>query len=212
MQRILIIGAGGHAQVVADILWRMRDAGERVLPVGFVDDNIALQGQEFLGLPVLGATSERTAIAHDAAIVAIGNGRVRRDLFEALRQAGERFALARHPGTVVAPDVSVQDGAMLCAGVVVNTGTTIGANVILNTGCTIDHHNRISDHVHIAPGVHTGGEVVVGEGALIGIGAIVLPQRRIGAGSIVGAGALVRDDVPDKVMVVGVPARIIRSW
>jgi sugar O-acyltransferase (sialic acid O-acetyltransferase NeuD family) len=212
MQRILIIGAGGHAQVVADILWRMRDAGERVLPVGFVDDDPALQGQEFLGLPVLGAIDERTHIVHDAVIVAIGNGQVRRNLFDSLRQDGERFAIARHPATIVAPDVNVQDGAMLCPGVIVNTGTMIGANAILNTGCTIDHHNRIGDHVHIAPGVHTGGEVTVGEGALIGIGATVMPQRRIGAGSIVGAGALVRDDVPDRVVVVGVPARIIKSW
>lgn len=100
---------------------------------------------------------------------------------------------------------------MICAGVVVNTGSVIGADVILNTGCTVDHHNRIGDHAHIAPGVHMGGEVEVGEGALVGIGATVMPRKRIGAWSVVGAGTLVTRDVPDGVVVVGAPARVVRE-
>ena len=98
---------------------------------------------------------------------------------------------------------------MICAGVVVNPGSAIGANVILNTGCTVDHHNRIEDHAHIAPGVHMGGDVHIGEGALVGIGATVMPQRRVGAWSVVGAGALVHADIPDHVIAVGSPARVI---
>lgn len=210
--KVLIIGAGGHGQVVADILLRMREAGTEVTPVGYLDDDATRRDQMVLGLPVLGRIEELGGIAHDAVVVAIGNNAFRRGLFRALQEQGEEFFTARHPSAIIAPDVSVGAGSMMSAGVIVNTGSSIGENVILNTGCTVDHHNRIADHVHIAPGVHLGGEVEIGEEALVGIGATVMPRRRIGKGSVVGAGALVHGDVPDGVVVVGVPARIIQYF
>jgi sugar O-acyltransferase (sialic acid O-acetyltransferase NeuD family) len=209
--RVLIVGAGGHAQVVADILLRMRDCGEAVEPVGYMDDNQALAGQMYLGLPVLGTTSDIGKLAHDAIVVAVGDNDIRRRLFDRLRQAGERFVTACHPQAVIAPDVTIGAGTMVCAGVIINPGAAIGANVILNTSCSIDHHNRIGDHVHIAPGVHLGGEVAVGEGTMVGIGATVMGRRRIGTWSVVGAGSLVTHDVPDGVKVVGNPARVVNG-
>jgi len=197
--------------VVADVLSRMRGAGAAVTPVGYLDDNPALAGQSLLGLPVLGATVHLDTFAHDALIVAIGDNATRQHLFETLQSRGEHFVVARHPSAVVAPDVRIGLGSMICAGVVVNPGSIVGANVILNTGCTIDHHNHIDNHVHIAPGVHLGGDVSIGEGTLVGIGATVMPRRRIGDWSVVGAGALVRTDLPDGVVAVGVPARIVRN-
>jgi sugar O-acyltransferase (sialic acid O-acetyltransferase NeuD family) len=201
--RIVILGAGGHAQVVADILWRMRDGGQDVLPMAYLDDNAALHGQSFLNVPVLGATDKLTEIEHEAVIVAVGSNRIRQKLFLGLQEQGATFAIACHPTAVIAPDVQLGPGSMICANVVVNTGAAIGQNVILNTACTVDHHNRIGDHAHIAPGVHLGGDVWVGEGALVGIGAIVLPQRRIGRWATVGGGAVIVRDVATGVTTVG---------
>ncbi|MBE2199109.1 MAG: acetyltransferase [Anaerolinea sp.] len=195
MSRVVIIGAGGHAQVIADILWRMRDAGLDVLPVAYLDDNAALHGQAFLDVPVVGAVDQLGQVEHEAVIVAIGNGRIRQKLFLGLQAQGVQFAVARHPTAVIAPDVQIGPGTMICANVVVNTGAVIGQNVILNTACTVDHHNCIGNHAHIAPGAHLGGDVQVGEGTLVGIGAVVLPQRRLGDWSTVGGGAVVVKDV-----------------
>lgn len=207
---ILIIGAGGHGQVVADILLRMMDAGMGVVPMGFLDDRRDLLGRSLLGIPILGEFRDRNNIQHDASIVAIGANGDRKAISLLLREEGRAFALARHPGSIIAPDARAGAGSMICAGSIVNTGSIIGEAVILNTGSTVDHHNEIENYVHIAPGAHLGGEVVVGEGALIGIGATVMPGRRIGAWSIVGAGALVHRDVPERSVVAGVPARVIR--
>jgi sugar O-acyltransferase (sialic acid O-acetyltransferase NeuD family) len=209
--RVLIIGAGGHGQVVADILLRMRDADLGNTPVGFLDDRKDLVGQTLLGVPILGAIADHNNIQHDAIIVAIGVNETRKRVFQLLQQKGQAFAIAQHPMSIVAPDVQIGAGSMICAGAVINTGTTVGAAVILNTGCTIDHHNHIGNYVHIAPGTHLGGEVEVGEGALIGIGATVMPRKRVGAWSIVGAGALVHRDVPARSVVVGVPCRVIKK-
>jgi sugar O-acyltransferase (sialic acid O-acetyltransferase NeuD family) len=212
MARVVILGAGGHAQVVADILLRAAEAGSSANPVAYLDDNRALYGRVLLGLPVLGSLAELDSVEHDAVIVGIGDNEVRRGLYRVLAERGEQFAIARHPAAVLAPDTQVGPGTMICAGVVVNTGSVIGADTILNTGCTVDHHNRVKDHAHIAPGVHLGGEVLVDEGALVGIGATVMPRCSLGAWSTVGAGACVTQPVPSGVTVVGIPARPIRNY
>ena len=207
MHRVLIIGAGGHAQVVADILKCAHDAGEGVNPIGYLDDDSDLIGQTLLDLPVFGTLADVVNVPHDALIVALGDNATRRRVFDHLRQSGEQFAIARHPTSIIASDVSIGEGTMICAGVIVNPGSVIGQNVILNTGCTIDHHNKIGDHVHIAPGAHLGGEVVIGTGGLVGIGAPIIPRCQIGEWAIVGASACVTKSVPAGVTVVGVPAK-----
>jgi sugar O-acyltransferase (sialic acid O-acetyltransferase NeuD family) len=207
MTNVLVIGAGGHGLVVADILLRAHDAGVELRPVGFLDDDKALVGSTVLGLPVLGAGAQSREHDHDAVIVAIGDNMVRKRAYEEATSRGERLATAVHPRAVVAPDVRLGDGVMVCAGVVVNPGTIIGENVILNTGCSVDHHNNIGAHAHIAPGVRLGGAVSVGEGALVGIGAVVAPGLSLGEGCTVGAGAVVLRNVPPGITVVGNPAR-----
>lgn len=209
--QVIIIGGGGHAQVVADILLRAQEQNAFIQPVGYVDDDPTLTGQRLAGLPVLGCLEQLSAIPHEAVVIAIGDNETRQRLFVNLQGRGECFAIARHPRAVIAPDVFVGPGCMIAANVVVNTGSVIGANVILNTGCTVDHHSHIGDHVHIAPGVHLGGRVTVDDGSLIGIGATVMPGRHVGAWSIVGAGALIHRDLSEKVVAVGVPARILKQ-
>lgn len=209
--RVLILGAGGHGQVVADILLCMSKAGQEISPVGFMDDNGSLTGGQLLGLPVIGPLSQLAYVPHDAVIIGIGNNHIRQQIFARLSSQREQFVIARHPGSIVAADVRLGAGTVICAGVVVNTGTTIGANVILNTGCTVDHHNQIASHTHIAPGVHLAGQVEVGEGTLVGIGANVIPCRTIGAWSTIGAGSVVTKDIPSYALAVGMPARIVRQ-
>ncbi len=207
--RVIILGAGGHAQVVADILWRMAESGVNITPVAYLDDNPALKSQEILDIPVLGGTAVLPSIPHEAVIIAIGSNLTRCQLYQTLKAHGEQFVTARHPTAVIAPDVQIEPGCMICANAVVNTGSILGANVILNTSCTVDHHNQIEDHAHIAPGVHLGGNVRIGEGALVGIGATVMPQRQIGAWSRIGAGAVVTQNLPKRVTAVGIPAKPI---
>jgi sugar O-acyltransferase (sialic acid O-acetyltransferase NeuD family) len=207
--RIIILGAGGHAQVIADALRRAREAGAACDLVGFLDDNPALAGQVRLGLPILGSISTLAQHDHDGCVIGIGDNRLRAHIFRQLRALGEQVVTVIHPRAMVAPDVTVGVGVVIFAGVVVNTGTTVGENVVLNTGCTVDHHNIVADHAHIAPGAHLGGDVRIGEGALVGIGATVMPQRSVGVWSVVGAGALVHRDVLDRATVIGVPATAI---
>ncbi len=210
--RILILGAGGHAQVVADALHNAHAAGNPCQPIGYVDDNPAIQGQLLLGLPVLGTISQTATIEYDALVIAIGNNCIRSKLYLQFQQQGATFATVCHPRAIIAQNVTLGPGTVVFAGAVINTGSRIGANSILNTACTVDHHTCIGDHVHIGPGVHMGGDVRIGDGTLVGIGATVMPQRQVGTWSTVGAAALVHDDVPAQVTVVGMPAQILNKY
>jgi sugar O-acyltransferase (sialic acid O-acetyltransferase NeuD family) len=211
MINVLILGAGGHGHVVADILLQTNQARADCKVVGFLDDDPALADTAILGLPVLGAIAQIGEFNHDAVIIAVGDNRVRARLFQLLRAQGKRMVNAIHPSAVLAPNVRLGEGVMICAQVVVNTSTVIGDTVILNTGCTVDHHNAIGAHAHIAPGVHLGGNVSIGDGALVGIGAAVIPGRSIGDWAVIGAGAVVIKDVPAHTTAVGVPAQVIKQ-
>ena len=209
--RILILGGGAHAQTIADVLLQLADAGRDVAVAGFLDDDPALVGANYQGIAVLGPIALASTIEHDCAIVGIGNNRVRRQIFTAMRATGLQFTTVRHPSAVLARDVKVGSGCYIGATAVVSVASQIGANVILNGTSCLGHHNIVGDHVHIGPGVTTAGNVTIGEGTQIGIGANILPGRTIGAHCIVGAGAVVTHDVADGASVVGIPARPLQS-
>jgi sugar O-acyltransferase (sialic acid O-acetyltransferase NeuD family) len=205
--RVLVLGAGGHGQVVADALLCAAARGAEVEPVGFLDDDPALEGTLALGLRVRGPLAALAATPHDAVILGIGSNRVRKRLYLEFAARGERFVSAIHPRATIGGGVTLGSGTVVCAGAVINTGARVGDNAIVNSGAIVEHHNDVGSHAHIGPGARLGGDVRVGEGTLVGLGAIVLPQQQVGAWCTVGAGAVVLCAVGDGLTVVGVPAR-----
>lgn len=202
MSGVLIIGAGGHAKVVADIL---RARGVHVL--GFLDDATSLIGQQRLGLPVLGPTEAYPDFDPDGLIIGIGSNSVRQTIVRKIGAEAERLWInAIHPQAAIAPSVQFGVGVVVAAGAVINPDTTIGDHTIINTGATVDHDCTIGRFVHIAPGVHLAGGVRIEDECLIGIGSVAIPSCHIGANTTVGAGSVIISDIPAGVTAKGVPA------
>jgi sugar O-acyltransferase (sialic acid O-acetyltransferase NeuD family) len=209
--RVVIVGAGGHAQVIADLIQERRNLGEGIELLGFLDDDPAAPINSFTLAPRIGSLDSLERLECDGVVIGIGDNRMREKLFARAKGFGHRMITLVHPRAVVSSLARIGEGTVLFGGTVVNTGAVIGDNVIINTGATVDHHNHIEAHVHVAPGVHLGGTVTVKRGAFLGIGAVVLPNTTIGEWSVVGAGAVVTKDLASYVTAVGVPAKVIRE-
>lgn len=208
---LLILGAGGHGRVVADIALA---AGHRI--AGFVDARA-----EAPALPGLALFADREAArraAPDARwVVAIGDNAVRARVAAELAaahgatHAETAFATLVHPSATVSPHARLGPGTVVMAGAVINPGTVVGRHAIVNTGACIDHDNRIGDHASFAPRAVSGGNVTVGEGTAVGIGAVVRHGVTIGEWTVIGAGAVVLEDMPALVSAWGVPCRVVRA-
>ncbi|SMF34241.1 acetyltransferase [Desulfovibrio gilichinskyi] len=206
MKKIIIMGAGGHGQVVADALMLMKGAE----PVAFLDENPAVIGKSVLGIPVPGGNEHLSKIEHDGVVIALGNNQLRKRIFEELTAAGETLFTVIHPSAIISPSVKIGTGCMILAGAVINTGAEIKDNTIINTNSTIEHHNVIGPHAHIAPGATLGGEVIVGEESMVGIGATVLPRVTIGNRAMLGAGSTATGNIAEDITAAGIPAKRLK--
>ena len=201
-KRLLIVGAGGHGKVVADIAMKM----SLWESIAFLDDNDSLG--EVLGLKVIDKATEATKYVRDSDLfVAIGNDTIRERTQRELESTGAELPVLIHPHAVIAQDVELGVGSVVMAGVVINSCTRIGRGCIINTGATIGHDNIIEDFVHVSPGVNTGGSVRIGTGTWIGLGSKIVNNVNITGGCTVGAGAVVVKDITIAGTYVGVPAR-----
>ena len=211
MASLLLLGAGGHARVVAETAL----ATCRFSSIAFLDDRCSGPAQlpDQLGWPVIGpfasAFDPQIRKQFSAALVAIGNATVRLQWLPRLAAAGYELPVVIHPTAWVSPSAQLGAGSVVFAQASIQAQAVIGSGAILNTGCSVDHDAQLGNGVHICPGARLAGEVQVGDRSWIGIGASVIQQICIGADVTVGAGAAVVRDLPDGVTAVGVPARVL---
>jgi len=202
MRRLLILGSGGHGRVVADCALEMGVFEN----IAFLDDTRV--GEKVLGLPVVGTFADAQRLMHEygEASVALGNNVMRLKLINHLLTLGYYMPALIHPKATISRFVSLAPGVVVLAGTVINASTKIGMGSIINTSTSVDHDCIVGAGVHISPGAHLGGAVEVGDCTWIGLGARVINNLRIGCNAIIGAGSTVIKDVPDAVLVAGVPA------
>ena len=115
------------------------------------------------------------------------------------------------PTGVVAGSAEIADGAVVNARAIVGAVTRIGAFVHLYRGASVGHDDVIEEFATLGAGCVLAAFVSVGRGAFLGAGCVCAPDVNIGSNSVVGAGATVIKDVPPNTVVVGNPARVIRS-
>jgi acetyltransferase-like isoleucine patch superfamily enzyme len=122
--------------------------------------------------------------------------------------------------------VTVGDDVVLGRGSLIENDTTVGAMTKIQAEAYITAYSTLEDNVFIAPCVVTSNDNFMGRtehrhdviegptirrGARIGAGAVLCPAVEIGEEAFVGAGAVVTKDVPPRTLVVGNPARKLRS-
>jgi sugar O-acyltransferase (sialic acid O-acetyltransferase NeuD family) len=209
-ERVVVIGASGFGRECLDVLEAMAAAGSPLEVVGVVDDGPSELNLERLaarGVAFLGTVDQWLAMdAHGRGyVLGVGSPEVRRRLVARLDGAGVQPFTAVHPSATFGARVVLGEGVVVCAGVAVSTNVRLGQYVHLNPNATIGHDAVLGEFVSVNPGAVVSGEVVVGEATMLGASSTILQGLTVGAGVVVGAGAVVTKDVPDGVVVKGVP-------
>ncbi|CAG9620195.1 acetyltransferase [Sutcliffiella rhizosphaerae] len=204
-KNLLIIGASGHGKVVADIALKIGKWDS----ISFLDDN--KNKKISMGLNVIGNTTRFVDYIKEYDIfVGIGNNKIRREIYNTLKQIGASIPTLIHPNSVIGSDVKVGEGTVIMAGVIINCCTTIGKGCIINTGSTLDHDNELENFVHLSPGVHLAGSVKIGSDSWLGVGSVVKNNIEIVENTTLGAGAVVVKDINEAGVYIGIPARRVK--
>ena len=189
MKKLLIIGAGGHGKVVADIAIKLKKYKEIV----FLDDGDV---SECLGLKVVGKTNEMEKyISKYEIFIAIGNGKTREAFIEKLLSNGATIPTLIHPNSVIAEGVKIGFGSVVMAGAVINPCSILGKGCIVNTCGSVDHDCVIGDYSHVSVGANVAGTVVIGKNVFVGAGAVIKNNVNVCDNCLIGAGAVVVKDI-----------------
>ncbi len=210
---IIIWGGTGNFKVLRELL------SDDYQIIGFFDRNKDIEAP-FPDIPYLGDIDDFDkwilTVRNPGKIsflISIGpeHGKDRILLQNYLAGKGLSKMIAVHRTAFVAGDAILGAGTQVYAGARICTGVVIGEACIINTGAIVDHECKIDNGVTVGPGAALAGLVNVGKFADIYTGAVILPRINIGENAVVGAGAVVLKDVEPDTVVVGNPARFLKS-
>lgn len=209
-RKLAIFGAGLGAKQVLEVVRQLPG----YLVVCLIDDDPALKGREVSGLPVRGGFSDLKSLVAAGEIDDVTlsfHSQVRRKVHLRIRREIPEVGLPAiiDPRAILGYGVKVGDGALVEAGVVIGPDTVIGEGAIADIGVRVAHDCEIGPFCHLSPGCTISGIACLKEHVLVGAGAAVNSTTTIGAHSVVTPCSAVMNDVPDGVLVSGVPAQII---
>jgi sugar O-acyltransferase (sialic acid O-acetyltransferase NeuD family) len=205
---ILIIGGGGHAKVLIELLEEIN----KYELVGIIDHSLTTN-EEVLGYPVLGNDKTLTtmfSMGVHKAVVGIGSrgsNLQRAKVWKMAIDLGFNFPTLIHPHSYVSSRAKISEGCQILVKAVVNTDVIIGPISVINTSVVVEHECKIGFNVFTGTGSTMCGKVIVGDHSFIGANACLLPEIEIGTNCLVAAGALLTKKFPSSTNVKGVPAK-----
>jgi sugar O-acyltransferase (sialic acid O-acetyltransferase NeuD family) len=207
MRRLLIIGTGGQGKVVMDCAKRYYNS------ITFMTNDTHSAGINEYPIIYEQETSMDVILEnYDELIVAIGNNDIRLKISLNYAARGMKLATLIHEKAVVSQSAIIGEGTVILANAVINPFANIGKCCIINTGAIIEHDCVLKNGVHISPNAAMGGSVCIGEKTWVCVGSSIANNITIGEKSVIGAGSVIIKDIPDKVLAVGVPAKIKKYY
>lgn len=204
MEKIVILGCGGHAKSILDTI----ETGKKYEIAGFVDKD-ATENASYHGYRCIGTDEElpqlyRNGIRYACIGVGyLGRGGIREKLYYRLKEIGFVLPPIVDATAIIARDVHIGEGGVVAKHAVVNAGARIGKMSIINTCAVIEHDVCMGDFSHAAVAAVLCGGVSTGGRCLIGANAVVIQGIHIGEHVIVGAGAVVTKDLRDNIVYTG---------
>ncbi|WP_275658758.1 acetyltransferase [Vibrio brasiliensis] len=191
---IILIGGGGHASVLADILFSQ---GREIRAI--ISPNNLAERKVFSSITHLKNDDDILSFPRESVLLVNGIGMMpncalRQNLTSFYLDLGYSFETVIASTAIVSPYAKISSGAQVFPNAVVNTGASIGEHSIINTGAVIEHDSVVESFCHVAPKAIICGQALCSSGSFIGAGATVIQNVRLGKNIVVGAGETIRRD------------------
>lgn len=203
MDKLILIGAGGHSRSVVDSIDRTKYE-----ICGFIDEN---KKGKHIGLPIFGSRIDDISdFVGYKYFVAIGDVYCRKVWFDKVKSMGLDLINIVDKTAIVSESVTIGSGNFIGKMAIINAGSKIGDNNVINTKALVEHECIIGNHNHLSTNSVINGNVIVESNVFVGSSAVFNGQLKIAHDSVIGSGSVVIRDIPANVTVVGNPARIIK--
>lgn len=206
-----IYGAHGLARevnIIAKKINRLENRWTQIVYIDDINDVTELQGQLVYTFQTLLENYPKDELE---LVIAVGEPSVRAALYQKVCDAGIKLVSLIHPGVYIDETTQIGEGVVICEGVTITSDVQLENNVYIQPHTVIGHDIQIGKHSVIGSNCQIGGADVIGERVFMGFLSGTTDHIRIGNDVIISAGAIVFKDLPDEVVAVGNPARIMRK-
>lgn len=209
------IALAGSTELARRLIHYLAETGHGSI-IGMFDD-FEQAGSLKYGHPILGKLSDIHSVYRsgdfDEIFVAIGYNNIefRKSVFTSLQDADIPIGTFIHPSAYVAESATIGQGCIILINAVVEMYVTLEDNIFVSSVSYISHDVQIGAHSYCAPSITLGGGSSFGPGCFIGISSTIINGITIGENVKIAAGAVVVKDVPDNVLIAGVPATVKKS-
>ena len=196
-KKILIIGAGGHARSLIDVI----ETTKKFKIVGLINNGKSKK-KIFDKYKILGSDFQINKMKKYSKLVAIGIGQIKDPkkriyAYELLKKFSFKMPTICSPKSYVSKYSLLEEGTVIFHGAIINAGAYIGKNTIINTRAIIEHDVKIGNHCHVATNTTLNGGVVLGKNSFVGSNAVIKENIKIGNNCIIAANTFLKKNLSD---------------
>ncbi len=192
MNKLILIGAGGHSQSCIDVI----EKENKFQIFGLIDlpQNI---GHKVLGYEVIDEDKNIEKYISPEVYFLITIGQIKSPLkrqliYSNLKKSGANIATIISPLAYVSKYSTIGHGSIIMHNAIINAGASVGENCIINTKALVEHNAIVENHCHLSTGAIVNGSSIIKEGSFIGSNAVVVDGIVVKESSFIKAGSLVK--------------------